>query len=610
MKKAAIEILIFNPSSSTPTPKDERGVVENPRIKQRFQHSLSVGVYLAEPDFKQLRYYFFDDCDNKPLATYTSLDELKEKAQERVEQLFEKSPKLFIMGHGHGGYYGLSNHLHGQSEIIHDKNFDQLITDIQQALSLDHGELFITLEGCNTDNQAQAKARGRECSFLESVSLAHPTITFGGTAPWDQTDEQTGYRGTTNLPLITSTAGNVWKAGNSVIFYAGEYQVAVRKSLFASTQSAKQLKLNTIECACAILGEGDNEEIIKQIALSREVLKIEDLKKVSLFPKGNFKPEITSSFIEQQTEILAKEQENYIKRVGDILARADSIEQLTDRDILVLTLGLKDPSVYDGHEDLKATFFENTALLQLTMVSCGKVLIGGPSNDAVIDSLLEHGIDINSADEREMTALHYAVENFFNYREEPLHLIRKLLECGAKINANDKQGRTPMMLAIEHCEDTRVSSGDKLIALLEEAQKAALKGTVRQLFQMDESNVADLLSRKSQFQLYCSCTEGTLYIPDNVVEKLQAVLQSLEGSADLLSAFESELNVVVSDLIKGKGTGVVLHLDSDERIPLAYDMKEIEMKFISVRQMLAHLRSEVASDTFDEDNQTFMRATK
>ncbi|ASQ47000.1 ankyrin repeat domain-containing protein [Legionella clemsonensis] len=51
------------------------------------------------------------------------------------------------------------------------------------------------------------------------------------------------------------------------------------------------------------------------------------------------------------------------------------------------------------------------------MVSCGKDLVGDLSNDSVIDLLLKHGADINSADKKGMTALHYAVQNFYNYRK-------------------------------------------------------------------------------------------------------------------------------------------------------------------------------------------------
>ena len=100
----------------------------------------------------------------------------------------------------------------------------------------------------------------------------------------------------------------------------------------------------------------------------------------------------------------------YPKGLG-YLDRTDPIEQLTDRDVLELLLGLKEPAVFTGHETILDRILDNKALLQLVMVSCGKVLIGGsnPGNDSVIDLLLEQGVDINSADEKGMTALHYSV---------------------------------------------------------------------------------------------------------------------------------------------------------------------------------------------------------
>ena len=100
-------------------------------------------------------------------------------------------------------------------------------------------------------------------------------------------------------------------------------------------------------------------------------------------------------------------------------------------------MGLKEPSIFEGHEDLLETILGNNALLPLLMVSCGKVLIGGPSNDPIIDLLLQHGTDINSKDENGMTALHYAAQNFYNYRAEPLNLINKLLENGANVDVKD-----------------------------------------------------------------------------------------------------------------------------------------------------------------------------
>nr|WP_241495272.1 hypothetical protein [Legionella pneumophila] len=389
MKDAAIEILIYKPDPDHPVPEEQRGVVVNPYLKQGFKHFLPIGVYLEGSD---LRYYFFEQCDKAP-KIYSNWDELKRDLPDELNNIFEENPKLFIMGHGNGGYYGLGN-CHGPSEQLYDANFDKLLSGFKQALPAHHGEVFVTLEGCNTDSQLDAAANKQEKTFLERVSVKHPEITFGGTGPWDTQDAQTGFRSLSPASPITSMSGNIWKAGNSVIFHHGEYQVAVRKSLFASTHTAKELKVNTIEYARTILGKDASDELIAKLALNRDILNIKDLKKIDGFPELRFEGEDVAKFVEQENQILGKEQENYLTRVRDILGRADPIEQLTDRDVLELLLGLKEPSVFKGHEDLLESILANKALLNLAIVSCGKVLIGGPSNDSVIDLLLKQGADI------------------------------------------------------------------------------------------------------------------------------------------------------------------------------------------------------------------------
>ncbi|HAT8609192.1 ankyrin repeat domain-containing protein [Legionella pneumophila] len=576
MKDAAIEILIYKPDPDHPLPENQRGVVVNPHLKQRFKQFVPIGVYLEGSD---LKYYFFDQCDKSP-KIYSSLDELKRDLPEELDNIFEKNPKLFIMGHAGGGEYGMGN-CHGPSEQLYDDNFDNLLHGFKRALPAHHGEVFVTLEGCNTDNQLNAAANSQKKTFLERVSVKHPEITFGGTGPWNAQDVQTGFRSLSPASPITSMAGNIWKAGNSVIFHHGEYQVAVRKSLFASTQTAKELKVNTIEYARAILGKDGADELIAKIALNRDILNIQDLKKIEGFPELRFEGEDVAKFVEQENQILGKEQENYLTRVRDILGRADPIEQLTDRDVLELLLGLKEPSVFKGHEDLLESILVNKDLLNLAMVSCGKVLIGGPSNDSVIALLLKHGADINSADKKGMTALHYAVQNFYNYRKEPLHLIKKLLECGASLEVRNEKGQTPIETAQEHSKDGRVTASDKLLASLKSSNSPPtpieLKQSVRQIFQMSQHKADELLSLPIAKREYRKCSEGTLYIPEDVVEKLHGILQSATGSNELLSAFESELSVVISALEKGIGTGEAIDGEEDEFIPKRFENAKLQL---------------------------------
>ena len=590
MKDAAIEILIYKPDPDHPLPENQRGVVINPHLKQRFKQFVPIGVYLEGSD---LKYYFFDQCDKSP-KIYSSLDELKRDLPEELDNIFEKNPKLFIMGHAGGGEYGMGN-CHGPSEQLYDDNFDNLLHGFKRALPAHHGEVFVTLEGCNTDNQLNAAANSQEKTFLERVSVKHPEITFGGTGPWNAQDVQTGFRSLSPASPITSMAGNIWKAGNSVIFHHGEYQVAVRKSLFASTQTAKELKVNTIEYARAMLGKDGSDELIAKIALNRDILNIQDLKKIEGFPELRFEGEDVAKFVEQENQILGKEQENYLTRVRHILGRADPIEQLTDREVLELLLGLKEPSVFKGHEDLLESILANKALLNLAMVSCGKVLIGGPSNDSVIALLLKHGADINSADKKGMTALHYAVQNFYNYRKEPLHLIKKLLEWGASLEVRNEKGQTPIETAQEHSKDGRVTASDKLLASLKSSNSPPtpleLKQSVRQVFQMSQHRADELLSLPIAKREYNKCSEGTLYIPGDVVEKLHGILQSAKGNNELLSAFESELSMVISALEKGIGTGEVVDGEEDEFIPKRFENAKLQLT--AVIDALVEMKQEI-----------------
>jgi len=590
MKDAAIEILIYKPDPDHPLPENQRGVVINPHLKQRFKQFVPIGVYLEGSD---LKYYFFDQCDKSP-KIYSSLDELKRDLPEELDNIFEKNPKLFIMGHAGGGEYGMGN-CHGPSEQLYDDNFDNLLHGFKRALPAHHGEVFVTLEGCNTDNQLNAAANSQKKTFLERVSVKHPEITFGGTGPWNAQDVQTGFRSLSPASPITSMAGNIWKAGNSVIFHHGEYQVAVRKSLFASTQTAKELKVNTIEYARAMLGKDGSDELIAKIALNRDILNIQDLKKIEGFPELRFEGEDVSKFVEQENQILGKEQENYLTRVRHILGRADPIEQLTDREVLELLLGLKEPSVFKGHEDLLESILANKALLNLAMVSCGKVLIGGPSNDSVIALLLKHGADINSADKKGMTALHYAVQNFYNYRKEPLHLIKKLLEWGASLEVRNEKGQTPIETAQEHSKDGRVTASDKLLASLKSSNSPPtpleLKQSVRQVFQMSQHRADELLSLPIAKREYNKCSEGTLYIPGDVVEKLHGILQSAKGNNELLSAFESELSMVISALEKGIGTGEVVDGEEDEFIPKRFENAKLQLT--AVIDALVEMKQEI-----------------
>jgi hypothetical protein len=504
MKYAAIEILIFRPNPKEPLPAEQRGVVVNPRLKERFKQVLHIGVYL---EGSSLKYYLFEQCDNTP-QLYNSLSELKNALPSSLSKVFESSPKLFIMGHGNGGTYGLCN-IHGLSEQLYLDNFDRLIKDFKAAISEKHGEVFVTLEACNVDSQADAQAKGEKITFLQRLSANYTGVIFGGSAPWAPQDQETGFSGISPAVAATSIVGGVWKPGNSVIFYYGQYQIAATKRLFSSTATTRALKINTVEYARALLEQvAISETILHQIALRRDIVTIQDLRRVLDIPMlQSSKKE--SLFLEAESRLLEKDKARYLAKVASILMRAGrSIQQVTGRDILELTLGLREPTIFEGAEHLQKSVLADRDLLQLVMVSCGKVLMAGPSNDDIIDLLLVHNININSTDEKGMTALHYAALSFYNYRAEPIALVRKLLDCGANITLRDKQGATPVDVAHTHCKDERVKKGDALLVILKSGQctqtLSAQKEDVNKIFQMSKELAESLLSLPSDERIYMS----------------------------------------------------------------------------------------------------------
>lgn len=490
-EKSAIEMLVFKPEDGIPF--DKRGVHENLWIKQRFSQYLSVGVYVDESG---LKYYFFEDF-YKTRKTYDSLIELKQALPDDLADIFENTPKLFMMGHGRGDQYGLGNH---PVEIL-DEDFDKIIMHFTAALPVSHPEVIVTLEACNTDNLEQAMRGEKDKTFLERISTKHPTLTFCGTGPWDPDDPQTGYRASGGFPTlhapITSMGGGVWKHGNSVIFYHDGYQVAVIKSMFASTESAKALKMNTIAYAREVLTYSDNKEVIlASICRRRDILhiadleKIEELKNITSLHRSAVENPTTIVLMDNEAHLIAKEKNRYLERVQAILTRLASGLPLLDKDPFVIALGLKDLTVFTGQEDVLEKVFANHYLLQQVMISCGKVLVAGPSNENIIDRLLEHGASIHSADENGMTALHHAVQSFYLYRKEPLDLINQLIDRGANLHAKNNQGQTPLDLAMLHAQKSIVTA-DNLLVLLQQRQTQTMPASA------DTSDAKASLSQQS-----------------------------------------------------------------------------------------------------------------
>ena len=508
--KAAIEIMVLNPDPAVH--HNNKSVHENLWIKERYgkDNYLSIGVLLKESTL-ELQFYFFEDCDKPPNPQFfSSLKELQKHLPPEKKDIFDRTQKVYLMGHGDAeSKYGFGNyHAHddfsqppSDTEQIYDDKFDELIVDILRILPTQHDEIGITLEECHTDNLVTAEKVGQTKSFLERLSAKYPHLTFSGTGPWSDSRDLKESLGTSarasggyphlNAP-ITSMGGNVWKHGDTVAFYNEfkingddtDYQVVAKKTKFASTQTAKELKINTVNYAAKILENAPldlnaKKEILKNISGDSDILKIDDLKKHPYFKIE--KSEITGLakwLAVHEKEILEKEKDNYIHLVKEILVKREKVDS---RDLLELALGLKDyaekgsieGSVFEGHDKLLSDILDNKQLLNLVMVTSGKVLIATPSNDSLIDLLRSKNINVNSVDEHGMTALHYAVQNFYVYRDEPLKLIKKLLDCGANVKIADEKGQTPLAIAMEHGSKGMVMEGQKLIELIQTKLPAA-----------------------------------------------------------------------------------------------------------------------------------------
>ena len=395
----------------------------------------------------------------------------------------------FESKYGFGNYHAHDdfshNHPADPTEQIYDDDFDKLIKDVLNTIAARRGEVGITLEACHADNLVSAKEQGKTHeeygypqSFLERLSAEYPYVTFSGTGPWSDSKNMaeslaTDARASGGYPEltapVTSTGGGIWKHGNTVIFHHHDNQIAVRKSPFSSTETAKNLKINTVNYAIEILNQQANltnaerKEILARICVDRKILKIENLKPENGFPyQAKSENDSTKRFTENEKAILKQEQDGYLQRVQTILSKTI----YTDRDVLMIALGLNHPSIFNGRDDVFQGILKNEKLLKLVMVSCGKVLIAGKDNNNVIDLLLKQGIPINSVDEKGMTALHYVVQNFYVYSKEPLNLINKLLEHGANPENKDNQGRTPLMIADAHSKKQTVIGGASALELL------------------------------------------------------------------------------------------------------------------------------------------------
>ena len=528
-KIVAIEMMDFNPLLGPLLDGDDPRPHENKRLKECCELYLSIGLYrdLDQPEGSQIRYYLFEERHGSvdEIKTYSSLVELEQALPSDSDRkdIFRRKPKVFIEGHGGDDRYGIGgDHPRREayrhylehpdiptdaSEQIHDANFDTIIDDLRDVIRPNPRELFITLEVCNADNIYLGKSLwGHDKTFLARLSESHKDITFSGTGPWDSSHVDAAIStgncapGGVNTPIM-SMGGNIWKPGNTVAFYnkftmndyVSEYQVIVKKSKFSSTQTAKALKVNTVNYAAKVLETTKlsldaKQRVLQEISNSRDILKVDDLKLIPDFPAERYETKETAALLMKENQILASEKYEYIELVHRILSKGNKADH---RDILKIALGLKDftengcvieGSVFEGHAKLLDDILANKRLLELVMVTCRKVLIAGPSNDSLIDLLILRGISVNSVDEHGMTATHYALQNFYVYRKEPLDLVKKLLACGADLELADQKGETPNGIAIRHGSKDIVHGGRALVKLIKtRVSSSASRNGIRRL---------------------------------------------------------------------------------------------------------------------------------
>lgn len=145
------------------------------------------------------KFYFFEDCDKSPHPDFfSSLRELQEHLPPKKKDIFDRTHKVYLMGHGDAeSKYGFGNyHAHDDfshppddTEQIYGDSFDKLIQDILSNIHAQNDEIGITLEQCHADNLVAAEKVGYTQSFLERLSANYLRVTFSGTGPWSDSKD-------------------------------------------------------------------------------------------------------------------------------------------------------------------------------------------------------------------------------------------------------------------------------------------------------------------------------------------------------------------------------------------------------------------------------------
>ena len=83
---------------------------------------------------------------------------------------------------------------------------------------------------------------------------------------------------------------------------------------------------------------------------------------------------------------------------------------------------------------------------------------------SVVQMLLEHGADVNTADDEGQTPLHSAADKLH------VHVVRALLCAKADVSITDKSGDTPLDFA-EEAEDEDAAASQEVQKMLQDASE-------------------------------------------------------------------------------------------------------------------------------------------
>jgi ankyrin repeat protein len=69
-------------------------------------------------------------------------------------------------------------------------------------------------------------------------------------------------------------------------------------------------------------------------------------------------------------------------------------------------------------------------------------VLGEHASAEMVGVLIGHGADVNAADKKQWTALHFAAQS------QNVDIMRALLKAGAEVDARDKDGATPLLRSL------------------------------------------------------------------------------------------------------------------------------------------------------------------